>query len=82
MKITEFDKWFNQQTTLVKALLLIIPFVNWVVEILVRVSVVLRTKETNHVIGLILAIVFGGPWILGVLDFLYYNAKGHLFLAD
>lgn len=82
MKITEFDKWFNQQTTLVKALLLIIPFVNWVVEILVRVSVVLRTKETNHVIGLILAIVFGGPWILGVLDFLYYNTKGHLFLAD
>lgn len=82
MKITEFDKWFNQQSTLVKALLLIIPFVNWVVEILVRVSVVLRTKETNHVIGLILAIVFGGPWILGVLDFLYYSAKGHLFLAE
>lgn len=82
MKITEFDKWFNSQSTLVKAILLLIPGVNWVVEILVRLSVMLRTKETIHVVALVVFAVVNVGWFLGALDFIYCMVKGHLFLAE
>ena len=82
MKITEFDKWFNSQSMLVKAILLLIPVVNWVVEILIRLSVMLRTKETIHVVALLLFVFVGWGWFLGVIDFVYLLLKGHLILAE
>ena len=39
-----FDKWFYQQSKLVQVILLLIPFVGWVAELLIRLSVYLRTK--------------------------------------
>lgn len=50
----EFDRWFNQQSVLIKVLLLIIPVVGWIVEFLVRLSVFLRTKKVEHAVMLVL----------------------------
>lgn len=77
-----FDKWFNSQSTLVKVILLIIPFVGWVVELLVRACVLARKKDTMSIIALIVFVVFGGFWVLCVADLIYLVLKGHLFLAD
>ena len=77
-----FDKWFNSQSTLIKAILLLIPFVGWVVECLVRLSVMLRTKEPIHIVVFVVFVVIGWGWILGVADFIYCLLKGHLFLAE
>lgn len=77
-----FDKWFNQQSTLVKAILLIIPFVNWIVELLIRLSVMLRTKSVVHIVVFILFLVLGWGWFLGLLDLIYCLVTGHLFLAE
>ena len=41
----KFDKWFQEQSLLIKVILLIIPFVGWVVEVLVRISAFIRKKE-------------------------------------
>ena len=73
----EFDKWFNGQEFLVKVLLLVIPFVNWVVEILVRVSAFLRNKSNLNLVGLIVYIFFG--WFLGFAD-LILTIVGRAFL--
>lgn len=78
----EFDKWFNKQSTLIKALLLLIPGVNWVCECLVRLSVMLKTKEPVHIIVFVLLIALGWSWFLGAIDFVYMLLKGHLFLAE
>ncbi|MBE5739628.1 MAG: hypothetical protein E7349_02095 [Clostridiales bacterium] len=78
----EFDKWFNKQSTLIKALLLLIPGVNWVCECLVRLSVMLRTKQPVHIIVFVLFIAVGWGWFLGAIDFVYMLLKGHLFLAE
>lgn len=51
-----FDKWFNDQTKLVRVILLVIPVVSWVVEILVRLSATLKKTTGVNIIGLI---VFG-----------------------
>ena len=41
----EFDKWYDEQSLLLKILLIILPFIGWVMEILIRISVYLRTKD-------------------------------------
>ena len=78
----QFDKWFNKQSVIIKAILLIIPVVSWVCEVLVRLSVLLRTKSTIHVIALIAFLVIGGIPVLAIADFIYMLVKGHLFLAE
>ena len=77
-----FDKWFNSQSTLVKAILLLLPVVGWICECLVRLSVMLRTNNIIHVVVFILFLCVGWGWILGVIDFVYMLLNGHLILAD
>ena len=77
-----FDKWFYEQSMLVKAILLLIPGVNWVVELLIRLSVMLRTKSTLHIIVFIVFVLIGWGWFLAVADFIYFLITGKLFLAE
>ncbi len=78
----QFDKWFNKQTQLAKIILLLIPFVGWIVEILVRLSVALRTKEVVHIVMFLVFAIFGMVWIPCVIDFIYLILKDRLFLTD
>ena len=78
----QFDKWFNSQSVLLKVILLLLPFVGWIVEVLVRLSVMLRTKEVIHIVLFILFVAVGWGWILAVADLIYMIFTGHLFLAD
>ncbi len=76
-----FDKWFNKQSRLLKFILLILPVVGWIVECLVRLSVMLRTKSIIHIIVFLLFLFVGWTWILGVIDLIYLLITGHLILA-
>ena len=78
----QFDKWFNKQSVLLKVILLIIPVVGWVVECLVRLSVMLRTKSVVHIVVFLVFLFVGWGWVLGVIDFIYMLLTGHLILAD
>jgi hypothetical protein len=77
-----FDKWFNSQSRLLQVILLIIPFVGWVVEALVRLSVALRTKSVLHIVVFVLFLVLGWGWFLCLIDLIYLILKGHLILAE
>lgn len=76
-----FDKWFNSQSTLLKVILLIIPFVGWIVELLVRLSVMLRTKSVVHIVVFLLFLFLGWGWFLCIIDLIYLVLCGHLILA-
>ena len=76
-----FDKWFNSQDTLVKAILMLLPVVGWVVEFLVRLSIALRTKEPIHIVVFLVFAFIGWTWVIVVADFVYLILKGNLFLA-
>ncbi|MBQ8685922.1 MAG: hypothetical protein IJ514_07105 [Clostridia bacterium] len=78
----QFDKWFNEQSTLVKAILLLLPVVGWICECLVRLSVMLRTKNIVHIVVFVLFLVVGWGWFLGLIDLIYLLLKGHLILAE
>ena len=76
-----FDKWFNKQNRLVQLILLLIPGVNWIVELLVRCSRFLRTKDGKDLVVLILSIIPVTGAILGWLDFFCVLLFNHLAFA-
>lgn len=76
-----FDKWFNKQSTLIKAILLLLPVVGWICECLIRLSVALRTKSVVHILVFLLFLLVGWGWFLGVIDFIYMLVTGHLILG-
>lgn len=74
------DKWFEEQSLLVKIILLIIPFaVGWVFEILIRVSAVIRKSSTTNIVGLVLGAVV--PF-WGIVDIVGLLVKDKLFLFE
>ncbi len=78
----QFDKWFNSQSRLVQVILLLIPFVGWIVELLVRLSVMLRTKSVVHIVVFIVFVVVGWGWFLALIDLVYLLVTGRLILAE
>lgn len=61
--------WFNRQSRLVQLLLLIIPFVNWVTELVVRWSTFLKKGGLLRLVVCILVTFFGVGF--GILDFIW-----------
>lgn len=78
----KFDKWFYKQSTLVKVLLLIIPFVGWIVELLVRLSVMLRTKQPVHIVVFVLFVAIGWGWVLNIVDIIVMVVTGKLLFTE
>lgn len=77
-----FDRWFNSQSVLVKVILLVIPIVGWIAELLIRLSVMLRTKSVLHIVVFLLFLFVGWGWFLCLIDLIYMILTGHLILGD
>lgn len=74
-----FMKWFNSQSRLVQIILLLIPGVNWLTEILVRVSSIIEKQSLENVLGLIFSIII--PFF-GYLDLVWVLLFNRLILCD
>ncbi|MBR4942676.1 MAG: hypothetical protein IKZ28_01480 [Clostridia bacterium] len=75
-----FAGWFYGQNFLIQLILLLIPGVNWVVEILVRWSAWLKTKSLITLIFAIL-VTFPTGVAIGLLDFIWLLLFRHLLFA-
>lgn len=75
-----FDKGFKKLSRLVQIILLLIPGVNFITGLLVRLSAVLRKANLVNVLGLILLVCSVG--FLGWLDIIWVLLKKDLFLVD
>jgi hypothetical protein len=75
-----FDKWFEEQALWLKIVLLVIPFVGWVMEILIRVSAVIRKSSVINIVGLVIG-VFGNI-IWAIIDLVFMILKGQLLLVE
>ena len=71
-------KWFNSQSRLVQLILLLIPFVNWVTEIVVRVSAVLEKPTTENILGVIFGLIIP---VFGWIDLIWVLLFNHLILC-
>ncbi len=70
--------WFNKQSRLVQIILLLIPVVNWVVEVVVRWSTWLKKGGLIRLVISILTIPLG--IIFGWLDLVWVLLFKRLFL--
>ncbi len=71
--------WFNRQSRLVQIILLLIPVVNWFVEILVRWSAFLKTKSLVTLLIAVLVTFFGLAF--GWIDLIWCLLFKHLIFA-
>ncbi len=71
--------WFNKQSRLVQFLLLLIPVVNWLVELFVRGEKFFKEGGIVNLLMLIVAIFSFG--ILGWIDLVWTLLFNHLVLA-
>ncbi len=72
-------KWFYKQNKLVQILLLLIPGVNWIVEICIRWSAFLSRPRILTLVFAILATVSVG--VFGWLDLIWLLLFNHLLFA-
>ena len=76
----QFDKWFNAQSRLIKVILLIIPFVGWICEILIRVSALIRKASTLNIVGFIVFLI--GGVIFAYVDIIFMIVTGNNILIE
>lgn len=69
-------KKFQKLPRLAQLLLLLIPVVNWITEIVVRVSAALTKPNTKNVVGAIVVVIFG--IIVGWIDCIWVLLFKHL----
>ena len=74
-----FDKWFEEQALWLRVVLLIIPFVGWVMEILIRVSAIIRKSSTLNIVGLVLGVVV--PFF-GIVDAIVLLINGKQLVLE
>lgn len=73
-------KWFNNLPRLLQILLLLIPGLNWIIEILVRWSSALNKKSVIRIVIAVIVTFFGA--IFGWLDLIWCLLFKHMILAD
>ena len=62
--------------------LLLIAFVNWITEMVVRWSTFVHNQSSVNLIMAILVTIFGAAYILEIIDIIWLCLKKKLFLAD
>ena len=72
-------KKFQKLPRLVQFILLLIPGVNWVTEIVVRVSAVIEKPDLRNIVGAIVAVVVG--FVFGWVDLVWVLLFKHLILC-
>lgn len=71
-------KWFNHQSRLVQIILLLIPGVNWITEVIVRVSAVIEKPTVENILGFIFGLIIP---VFGWLDLIWVLLFNHLLLC-
>lgn len=71
-------KKFQQLPRLVQFLLLLIPFVNWITEIVVRLSALLAKPDVRNILGFIFGLIIP---VFGWLDLIWVLLFKHLVLC-
>ena len=76
-------KFLNSLPRIVQFILLLIPGVNWVVELIVRITAVVeKPKGTHNILGLVLSIIPFTGTILGYVDLVWVLLYKHLLWAN
>ena len=75
-------KKFFELPRLAQIILLIIPFVGWIVELIIRWSAVLEKHTPLNLVAALLYTFFGWGIFLQIIDIIWIVLYKHLFLTE
>ena len=76
------DNWFDEQSIIVKIIFLLIPFIGWLIELLVRLSALIKNQSKLNIAGMIVFAVLGGFWVLCLVDVISLVLYDKLILIE
>lgn len=76
------DVWFDEQSLLVRIIFLLIPFIGWIIELLVRLSVLIKNHNKINIIGMVVFTLLGGFWLLCLVDVISLVLHDKLILIE
>jgi len=76
------EKWFSKLDFLTQAILLILPFIGYLIEIGVRVFVVIRKHSAKNIAGLVIFIILGWALLLNLIDIFVLSHTDDLMLIE
>ena len=77
-----FDTWFHNQSKVIQIILLILPLIGWIVDLLVRWSAFIKKNTVVNLVMALVITIFGGFWILTILDAIMIALNNKLFLEE
>ena len=76
------EKWFSKLDFLSQAILLVIPFIGYLVEIGVRIFAVIRLHSKKNIAGLVIFVLLGWALLLNIIDVFVLNRTDDLMLIE
>ena len=76
------EKWFYSLDSLSQTILLVIPFVGYLIEIGVRLFALIRKYSKKNAIGFIVFLVLGWTLLLNIIDAIYLSKKDELMITE
>ena len=76
------EKWFSKLDFLTQAILLIIPFIGYLIEIGIRIFVAIRLHSKKNIAGLVVFVLFGWALLLNLIDVFVLSRTDDLMLVE
>ena len=76
------EKWFSKLDFLSQAILLVIPFIGYLVEIGVRVFAVIRLHSKKNIAGLVIFVLLGWALLPNIIDVFVLSRTDDLMLIE
>lgn len=76
------EKWFSKLDFLSQTILIVIPFIGYLVEIGVRVFAVIRLHSKKNIAGLVIFVLLGWSLLLNIIDVFVLSRTDDLMLIE
>ena len=76
------EKWFSKLDFLSQAILIVIPFIGYLVEIGVRIFAVIRLHSKKNIAGLVIFVLLGWALLLNIIDVFVLSRTDDLMMIE
>ena len=76
------ERWYSRLSFLSQALLILIPFIGYLIEIGIRIFVVIRLHSKKNIAGLVIFVLFGWTILLNLIDVFVLYKTDDLMLIE
>lgn len=76
------ERWFSKLDFLTQAILLILPFIGYLIEIGVRIFAVVRLHSKKNIAGLVIFVLLGWVILFNIIDIFVLSRTDDLMLIE